>query len=74
LNKADQAAITAAGGGPTIILPGDPFWPLRVKVEAGEHTPFNLQMLYRWQFGNQPPGEDAREEAPDRNEQADGVP
>jgi hypothetical protein len=34
----------------TIILPPDPFWPLRLDVPVGGCTSFVHMMLWAWQF------------------------
>lgn len=34
----------------TIILPPDPYWPLRLHVARGECTSFVHMMLWAWQF------------------------
>jgi hypothetical protein len=34
----------------SLILPSDPFWLLRVGVKHGDATPFNLVMLWHWQW------------------------
>lgn len=34
-----------------IVLPPDPFWPIRVVVsDDGGPVPFHLLLLWRWQF------------------------
>jgi hypothetical protein len=38
-----------------LILPPDPFWPLRVVVTTdGDPVPFHLLLAWRWQFEVRP--------------------
>lgn len=54
MEERDDEALRVAGANNRIMLPSDPFWPIRVPVsERGGSLPFQFHILYRWQFGDE---------------------